>query len=73
MAKTHYYGGIRKYQWLARPLALHGVVVKADGTKVDVVIGEDVNDPVLTILDLLPHLAYKQVEQKVSDAFEAEN
>lgn len=72
MAKTHYYGGIRKYQWLARPLSLHGVVVKADGTKVDVVIGEDLNDPVLTILDLLPHLAYKQVEKKVTDAFEAE-
>lgn len=72
MAKTHYYGGIRKYQWLARPLSLHGVVVKADGEKIDVVIGEDLNDPVLTILDLLPHLAYKQVEKKVSDAFEAE-
>ena len=72
MAKTHYYGGIRKYQWLARPLSLHGVVVKADGTKVDVVIGEDADDPVLSILDLLPHLAYKQVEKKVSAAFEAE-
>lgn len=72
MAKTHYYGGIRKYQWLARPLSLHGVVVKADGTKVDVVIGEDADDPVLSILDLLPHLAHKQMTKNVSDAFEAE-
>ncbi len=72
MAKTHYYGGIRKYQWLARPLSLHGVVVKTDGEKVNIVIGEDPNDPVFTILDLLPHLAYKQVEKKVSDAFEGE-
>jgi len=70
--KTHYYGGIRKYQWLARELALHGVVVKKDGSIVKVLVGEDPSDPVLTITDLLPHLAYKQVEQKVSDAFEAE-
>lgn len=72
LMKTHYYGGIRKYQWLARPLALHGVVVKKDGTLVKVLLGEDQKDPVLTITDLLPHLAYKQVEQKVADAFEAE-
>ncbi|MDP2848898.1 MAG: aminopeptidase [Humidesulfovibrio sp.] len=72
LMKTHYYGGIRKYQWLARALALHGVVVKKDGTMVKVLVGEDPSDPVLTITDLLPHLAYKQVEQKVSDAFEAE-
>lgn len=72
LMKTHYYGGIRKYQWLARSLALHGVVVKKDGTLVKVLVGEDASDPVLTITDLLPHLAYKQVEQKVSDAFEAE-
>ncbi|GFK93519.1 putative M18 family aminopeptidase 1 [Fundidesulfovibrio magnetotacticus] len=71
-AKTHYYGGIRKYQWLARPLALHGVVAKTDGSVVEVTIGENPEDPVFTIPDLLPHLAYKQVEQKVSDAFEAE-
>jgi len=70
--KTHYYGGIRKYQWLARPLALHGVVVKKDGTVVKVCVGEEVSDPVLTITDLLPHLAYKQVEMKVADAFDAE-
>jgi aspartyl aminopeptidase len=70
--KTHYYGGIRKHQWLARPLALHGVVAKKDGSVVTVTIGEDPADPVFTIPDLLPHLAYKQVEQKLSDAFEAE-
>ncbi|MBU1248834.1 MAG: aminopeptidase, partial [Proteobacteria bacterium] len=72
LAKTHYYGGIRKYQWLARELALHGVVVKKDGTVVDIVVGEDPEDPVLTITDLLPHLAYKEVVKKVEDAFEAE-
>ncbi|MFU2208102.1 aminopeptidase [Solidesulfovibrio sp. C21] len=70
--KTHYYGGIRKHQWLARPLALHGVVAKKDGTVIPVTIGEDPSDPVFAIPDLLPHLAYKQVEQKLSDAFEAE-
>jgi aspartyl aminopeptidase len=72
LAKTHYYGGIRKHQWLARPLALHGVAVKEDGATVRVNIGEDPGDPVLTILDLLPHLAYGQMEKKVSKAFEAE-
>jgi len=72
LMKTHYYGGIRKYQWLARALALHGVVVKKDGSVVKVLVGEAASDPVLTITDLLPHLAQKQVEQKVADAFEAE-
>jgi len=72
LAKTHYYGGIRKHQWLARPLALHGVAVKKSGQAVNIVIGEDSADPVFTIADLLPHLAYKQVEQKLSEAFEAE-
>jgi len=72
LMKTHYYGGIRKYQWLARELALHGVVVTKDGAVVQVLVGEAASDPVLTITDLLPHLAQKQVEQKVSDAFEAE-
>lgn len=70
--KTHYYGGIRKHQWLARPLALHGVVVKKDGTVVEVCVGEDPRDPVFMIPDLLPHLAYRQVEKKLSEAFEAE-
>ena len=72
LAKTHYYGGIRKYQWLSRPLALHGVVVKTNGTKIDIVLGEDPADPVFTIADLLPHLAHKQVTKKVTEAFEAE-
>ncbi len=71
--KTHYYGGIKKYQWLARPLALHGVVLKADGTRVELKVGEDPDDPVFTVLDLLPHLARKsQMEKKVADAFEGE-
>ncbi len=71
--KTHYYGGIKKYQWLARPLALHGVVLKADGSRVELKVGEDANDPVFTVLDLLPHLAKKiQMEKKVSEAFEGE-
>ena len=69
-AKTHYYGGIRKYQWLARPLALHGVIVKEDGTSIKVVLGEDPGDPVFTIADLLPHLAQKEVTKTVADAFE---
>ena len=72
LAKTHYYGGIRKYQWLARPLALHGVVVKRDGEVVKVVIGENESDPVLMIDDLLPHLAAGQNEKTVAKAFEAE-
>lgn len=72
LAKTHYYGGIRKYQWLSRPLALHGVVVKMDGQKVEVKIGEDLQDPVFVIADLLPHLAYKQNEQTLAKAFDPE-
>ena len=71
-AKTHYYGGIRKYQWLARPLALHGTIVKADGSTVDVCLGERESEPVFTIADLLPHLAQKQNTKPVSEAFEAE-
>ena len=64
--KTHYYGGIKKYQWLARPLAIHGVVLKADGSRVQLNIGEDPNDPVFSVLDLLPHLARKlQMDKKV--------
>lgn len=71
--KTHYYGGIKKYQWLARPLAIHGVVLKADGSSVSLVKGEDPADPVFTVLDLLPHLARKaQMDKKVTDAFEGE-
>jgi aspartyl aminopeptidase len=71
--KTHYYGGIKKYQWLARPLALHGVVLKADGARVEFKVGEDPGDPVFTVLDLLPHLARKtQMDKKVTEAFEGE-
>lgn len=70
--KTHYYGGIKKYQWLAIPLALHGVIIKKNGETVDVCIGEDENDPVFTITDLLPHLAKDQMSKKLSEAFSAE-
>jgi len=72
LAKTHYYGGIKKYQWLAIPLALHGVVIKQDGQKIDIVIGEKEEDPVFTISDLLPHLSAKELEKKIKDGFEAE-
>lgn len=71
--KTHYYGGIKKYQWLAIPLALHGVIVKKDGKTVEVSIGEDENDPVFTITDLLPHLAKDQMEKKLGEAVNAES
>lgn len=71
--KTHYYGGIKKYQWLAIPLALHGIIVKADGTSVEVNIGEDEKDPVFTITDLLPHLARDQMDKKLTEAFKGEN
>ncbi|MBQ8439586.1 MAG: aminopeptidase [Clostridia bacterium] len=70
--KTHYYGGIRKYQWLATPLALHGVVVKQSGETVNIVIGENDTDPVMYITDLLPHLAAAENEKPVSKAFQAE-
>ena len=61
--KTHYYGGIKKYQWVTVPLALHGVVVRKDGTSVTVTIGEDEQDPILMITDLLPHLAADQMQK----------
>ena len=70
--KTHYYGGVRKYQWLAMPLALHGVVVKQDGTVVDIVVGEDESDPVMYITDLLPHLARAQGSKSLNEVFQAE-
>lgn len=70
--KTHYYGGIRKYQWMATPLALHGVMVKADGEIVDIKIGEDDGDPVFYINDLLPHLARKQAQEPMATAISAE-
>lgn len=70
--KTHYYGGIKTYQWTTIPLSLHGVIVKKDGTSVDVKIGEDKDDPVFCITDLLPHLSRKQDEKKMKDGIEAE-
>ena len=63
---THYYGGIKKYQWVASPMSLHGVVAKKDGSVVEVVIGEDESDPVFCITDLLVHLAGEQLKQKAS-------
>ncbi len=73
MMKTHYYGGIKKYQWVSIPLALHGVVILEDGTKVDIIIGEDENDPVFTIPDILPHLARKvQGERKAGEVIKGE-
>ena len=72
-ADTHYYGGIKKYQWVARALALHGVVVKKDGTKVNVVIGEDENDPVVGISDLLIHLAGEQMDKNARQVVTGEN
>lgn len=71
-AKTHYYGGLRKYQWLSRPLALHGIVAKDNGEVVPVRIGEEPGDPVFSIADLLPHLAQQQVTKTVKEAFEGE-
>ena len=70
--KTHYYGGIKKYQWTAIPLALHGVVVKKDGTKVSVNIGEDESDPVFCITDLLPHLAADQMKRTPGELIKGE-
>jgi aspartyl aminopeptidase len=73
MLRTHYYGGLKKYQWVAQPLALHGVVIKGGGERVVVRIGEEADDPVFTICDLLPHLSRKvQEEKKLKDAIEAE-
>ncbi len=70
---THYYGGIKKYQWVTLPLAIHGVVIKADGTVIDVVIGEDEKDPVFCVTDLLIHLASEQMEKKATKVVEGEN
>ena len=70
--KTHYYGGIKKYQWTTIPLALHGVVVRKDGTKVNVCIGEDEDDPVLYVTDLLIHLAADQMKKTLAEGVVAE-
>lgn len=70
--KTHYYGGIRKYQWGVTPLSLHGVVMKKNGEKVEICIGEDEKDPVFCITDLLPHLSGKQNERKLPEGLKGE-
>ena len=70
---THYYGGIKKYQWTALPLAIHGVVCKKDGTTVKVVIGEDADDPVFCISDILPHLAQEQMKETASNFIKGED
>jgi len=73
LMKTHYYGGIKKYQWVSIPLAMHGIVILENGEKVNVVIGEDENDPVFTIPDILPHLARKvQGERKAGEVIKGE-
>ena len=69
---THYYGGVKKYQWVALPMAMHGVIAKKDGTVVNVTIGEDEDDPVVYITDLLIHLAGQQMAKKASEAVEGE-
>ena len=73
LADTHYYGGVKKYQWVTIPLSLYGVVAKKDGTVVDVVIGEDDDDPVVGISDLLIHLAAEQLDKKAAKVIEGEN
>lgn len=70
---THYYGGIKKYQWVTIPLAIHGVVVRKDGTKIEIAIGEKEDDPVFVVTDLLIHLAGKQMEKNAATVVEGEN
>lgn len=73
LLKTHYYGGIKKYQWLAQPLSLHGVVILKDGKKVEICIGEDDSDPVFCITDILPHLSSDQNQKKMAEAVKGED
>lgn len=70
---THYYGGIKKYQWVTIPLSIHGTVVKKDSTKIEIKIGEDENDPAFVITDLLIHLSREQLKNKASEVIEGEN
>lgn len=72
LLKTHYYGGVKKYQWVAIPLAMHGVIFNKRGEKISIVIGEDENDPVLYITDLLPHLAKDQMDKKMGEGITGE-
>ena len=69
---THYYGGIKKYQWVTLPLAIHGVVAKKNGEVIDIVIGEDEKDPIFCVTDLLIHLAGEQMEKKANKVVEGE-
>ena len=71
--RTHYYGGIKKYQWTTIPLALHGVIVKTNGEKIKINIGEDDNEPVFVVSDLLPHLAQTQMEKKLKEGIDGES
>lgn len=71
--KTHYYGGIKKYQWTTIPLAIHGIIVKTSGEKINVNIGESDEDPIFTITDLLPHLAQEQMERKLKEGVKGED
>jgi len=71
--KTHYYGGIKKYQWTAIPLSIRGVIIKANGERIDVNIGEDESEPIFTITDLLPHLAQDQMEKKLKESIAGED
>lgn len=71
--KTHYYGGIKKYQWTTIPLSIHGVIVKTTGEKIRINIGEDEADPIFTITDLLPHLAQDQMEKKLKEGIAGED
>lgn len=73
MFKTRYYGGIKKYQWVAMPLAMHGVIVKKDGTVIDVCIGEETGDPQFCISDILPHLGQEQAKKSLGEAFTGED
>ena len=70
--KTHYYGGVKRYQWAVTPLAIHGIIYKEDGSFVEINVGEDENDPVFCISDLLPHLAKDQRERKMNDVLKGE-
>lgn len=69
---THYYGGVKKYQWVTLPLALHGVVVKPDGTTIEINVGENEDDPVFFVSDLLVHLSQEQLEKKAAKVIEGE-
>ena len=71
--KTHYYGGIKKYQWTTIPLSIHGVIVKSNGEKIEINIGENEEDPIFTITDLLPHLAQDQMEKKLKNGIDGED